>query len=174
MSMEQEELEQVAEETTDNDMKQLRDAANRSKANAEAANAAQRENAFLKAGVDTDSNLGKLAMSGYEGEMNTEAIKAFMGSLGPAAGESTATEVVIGEEERQSTEIRTGLGTGVAPPTNTPPVTESPYDVGLREFQAAKAEGRTAEEASAFFFDNVFNAAVKGDKRVLIDGSHNL
>ena len=41
-----------------------------------------RELAFLKAGVDTESKVGKLLMKGWEGELDVEAIAAEAAEIG--------------------------------------------------------------------------------------------
>lgn len=159
-------------EQPDEDLKDLRAAAKRSKANAEEAAFAKRENAFLKAHVDTDSPLGRLAMAGYQGELDSAQIQEFMVSLG-AGTAPVEVQPEISDEEKQATQIRQQVGVGAGQATNEPPPTMSPTQAGLEAFREARGEGRTAEEASAYYFDHVFTAAAKGDDRVLIPQSHN-
>jgi hypothetical protein len=56
-------------------MKQLEKEAQELRKQVEAANAAQRELAFVKAGVDPTSPMAKYFMKGYDGELNPDAIR---------------------------------------------------------------------------------------------------
>lgn len=70
---------------------------------AEAGLQAQRELAFLKAGVDLDSPKGKLFAKAYEGELNAEAVKASAIEyevIEPPKVESTLTPEEIAEAEK--------------------------------------------------------------------------
>ena len=54
------------------------------------ANAAKRELALLKAGIDTNSPTGKLFVKAYDGEISVEAIKAAAGEYGLIPTSQTA------------------------------------------------------------------------------------
>lgn len=56
--------------------RKLQDEADRSKALVAEGEAAKKENAFLKAGIDTEKGVGKLFFKSYDGELNADAIKA--------------------------------------------------------------------------------------------------
>jgi hypothetical protein len=85
--------------------------AKKASAEAEEAAAAKRELAFVKAGVDTDSPLGKLLLKGYSGELTAEAIKAEAISVGAIAAPES-TDPVITPEEAASTTERSDLANG--------------------------------------------------------------
>lgn len=74
---------------------------------AEAA-AAKRELAFVKAGVDTDSKLGKLFANGYDGEVTVEAIRAAYAEINPApaAQVKVEPEVDVDDEVTPSVDER--------------------------------------------------------------------
>lgn len=122
-----------------------------------------RENVFLRAGVDLDSELGKLMFDGYKGDLNADAVKAYAETVGagrPATPGATAEQLA---EQRE----REGL-TGDIPP---PIVEESPdpWEAGYKEFNKRVAKGATRENAAAEVFDRVIDAAARGDERVLFD-----
>ncbi len=52
---------------------------------AKTARAAQRELAFVKAGIDTDSPLGKMFTAAYEGPLDREAINTAWTAVAPSA-----------------------------------------------------------------------------------------
>ena len=66
-------------------IKELRDAADRGKKASQELDAMKREMAFLKAGVDTDTKVGQLLYKAYEGDLETDAIRAEWSELAPAA-----------------------------------------------------------------------------------------
>lgn len=146
-------------------IKDLREAANRANEHKAAANAAQRELAFVKAGVDTDSPLGKLVLTGYDGELTPEAIKSYVGSLGVGGTQQQQ----ISEEEQAATQIRQGLAGGSAPAVPPAPEIIDPFKDGLDTFHESLSKGRSREDASAEFFTRVFDQAAKGNNTVLIE-----
>lgn len=162
------------EQQNDQNIKQLRDAADAGKAATEKALLLERENAMLRAGVDLDSKAGQYFAKGYDGELTAEAIKQeaedFQGAL---RGSTTPPPKEEGNEEKpdptkqQETNERLDLQSGAGGPgAQQEP---NPYDGALRDFTEAMASGQTRETASAAAFDRVLKAGIAGDKRVRLD-----
>lgn len=153
-------------------LKDLRDAAARSKEHKAAANAAQRELAFLKAGLKVDDPIVKHVMDSYDGELTTEAVNARAKELGLerlTAG-TTSTETTDpnpDDGDTSQTDARKALTDGATAPSSTD-TSEDPRDKGLKEFQKALNRGENRKDASGAFFQELFDAAARGDKRVLV------
>lgn len=71
------------------------------------ATSAQRELLFIKAGVDTDTKLGKLLLKSYEGDLTIEAIKAEAVDVGLI--EAIPDGPALTDEEKGSTDERADL-----------------------------------------------------------------
>lgn len=145
------------------DIKDLRRAADDGKAARAEAEQARRELAFVKAGVDTDSKLGKLLLKTYEGDLTTDAIKAEAAELGlgqPAGGNDQASE-----QDRAQTRERTDLA-------SEPDVSQSegpdPNKVARTSFEEARNNGESREMAAGAYLSEMLRAAHSGDKRVLL------
>jgi len=148
-------------------IKELRDAADRGKKATQELDAMKREMAFLKAGVDTDTKVGQLLYKAYEGDLETDAIRAEWSELVPEAAAPPPAETVDAIDT-QIAEQRQELAGDSVPPENQ---TESPYDVGHREFKEMMDAGRPKEDSAARFVHTVLEAAGgdKPDPRVLSD-----
>lgn len=120
-----------------------------------------KENAFLRAGVDLESPMGRLLFNGYAGEVEVDKIKAFVSEIGPQAPAASGPT----DAEREQQRLRDGL-VGDAPP---PPVDENPdpWEEGFDRFRERVDKGASRENASAEVFDRVITAAVNGDPRVV-------
>jgi len=153
-------------------MKAAREAADRA---ADRAGKAERENALLRAlpGVDLDSPLGKMFVSSYDGPLESEPIKeaaiavALISAPEPAPDPTNATDAAAAA-------ARADLQTGAVPPQETPDPeeVEDPNELGLRKFSEAMKAGRSAENASAEYFDRVVGAAIRGDQRAIWGGRY--
>lgn len=150
---------------------QLRQAADDGRKARADAEAARRELAFAKAGIDTDSGVGKLLFSSYTGEPSKEAVLAAAAEYGitPATPEAQHAAPVVSDEERRQSAERAALTTQSEPPAGTGPEPD-PREVGLAEFRRARAEGKPTDIAADEFFGRVLEAAyAKGDERVIFD-----
>ena len=131
----------------------------------------QRENAFLRAGVDLSTKAGQMFSKAYDGELTPEAIKAEaaeVNALIVTPEPEPAPQVQIGEDERAQTRERAALATGAEPPTGEVP-SPDPKRQALREFQKERDDGARLEDAGAAYFDHLFAAAYTGDKRAQFD-----
>jgi hypothetical protein len=147
-------------------IKELREAADRGKQASQELTAMKREMAFMKAGVDTDTKAGQLLYKAYDGDLETEAIKAEWLELVPGAA-APPSEPDIADDTRASQQ-RKDLTSDTVSPENQ---TESPYDAGHREFQQMIADGRPKDESAARFVHTVLEAAsgANPDPRVISD-----
>lgn len=129
------------------------------------ADGVKRENVMLRAGVDIDSDLGKLFSKGYEGDLDVAVVKEAWAKLTPPS-DSVQVEPSPADVDAQAQ--RNALGADAPPPAQ---LTEpDPKRAGLEEFHRLRAEeGYTSEEAAVQAFDKLITAANNGDKRVLWD-----
>ena len=148
----------MAEDQEYGGIKELRDAADRGKKASQELDQMKREMAFLKAGVDTDSKAGQLLFKAYDGDLDTDLIKAEAEELGilkdaapppPPEPENSEADVRVAQERRD-------LAADQIAPENQ---TESPYDVGHRQFQEMLDAGRPKEDSAARFIHKVLEAA---------------
>lgn len=148
-------------------IKDLRDAAERGRKATQELDEMKREMAFLKAGVDTESKAGQLLFKAYDGDLETESIQAEAAELGILKTEQSPAPVEEVDQEvgRQRQEL---VSDSVPPDAQT----ESPYDIGHRQFQEMVQAGRPKEDAVARFVSTVIEAAggPNPDSRVLTDG----
>lgn len=157
----------MSDNDKDENLKELRQQAEAGRKAQAEAEAARRELAFIKAGVDTDSKLGKLLMKTYEGELTPEAIKAEaeeIGAIAAPASQPPAQEE-IGEEERAQTRARNDLSAGN---TATAADEPDPRKVGFAAFQAARDNGEPRDVAAGAFLAEILKAAHARDPRVIV------
>ena len=150
-------------------IKELRDAADRGKEAIQERDQLKREVAFMKAGVDTDSKAGQLLFKAYDGELDTESIKADWEALVPAVipvAEPEQPQENVNQIDTQVSEQRQALADESVPVEAT---TQSPYEQGFQEFKKAYDAGTPKEDSAARFVHTVLEAAGQGDERVLSD-----
>ena len=148
----------MAEDQEYGGIKELRDAADRGKKASQELDQMKREMAFLKAGVDTDSKAGQLLFKAYDGDLDTDLIKAEAEELGilkdaspppPPEPENSEADVRVAQERRDL------VADQIAPENQT----ESPYDAGHRQFREMLDAGRPKEDSAARFIHTVLEAA---------------
>jgi len=139
------------------------------------AQAMQRELSFIKAGVDVESRAGQLLLRAYDGDLTTEAIRAYAAEIpGAMREEPRSPEGADGsqsrrdgptEEElalsRQRSELANGASGDIPPEVD---VKETAKRVALESMQ----KGATEEEAVGHFVATMADAAMRGDRRVLV------
>ena len=146
-------------------IKELRDAADRGKKASQELAAMKREMAFLKAGVDTATKAGQLLFKAYDGDLETDAIKAEWQELVPGLAAPAPAETVDATDTEVAQQRQDLVGDSVPPEHQT----ESPYDAGHREFKEMMDAGRPKEDSAAKFVHRVLEAAGgdKPDQRVI-------
>lgn len=130
-----------------------------------------KENAFLKAGVDLEDPVAKMLFNSYDGELDTEAVKAAAvavrltpGEPTPAAG-STPTEPVDTSQTTERNALANDTGGAVQLPA------EDPIQAGYKEFYDGLARGQSREDASVAVIGRVIAAAEEGDPRFRFDAN---
>jgi hypothetical protein len=160
----------MADEQETGGIKELREAADRGRKASQELDTMKREMAFLKAGIDTDSKAGQLLFKAYDGELDTDLLRAEAEELGvlrdaqPAPQpepDNTEADTLVANQRRE-------LAADQIPPEHQ---TESPYDAGHREFREMLDAGRPKEDSAARFIHTVLEAAGGNspDQRVVSD-----
>lgn len=150
-------------------LEQLRQAADDGKQARADADLARRELAFAKAGIDTDTGVGKLLFQSYQGDASKDAVLAAAAEYGITFTKDEPAPVVeITAEERAQSRERAQLAAQSEPPTGET-ATPDPSTEGLRQFRQGRDEGLRLEDAGASFFHTVIAAAMSGDKRAQFD-----
>lgn len=145
--------------------------------------AAQRENVFLRAGIDVDTAQGKLLMKGYEGPLEVDAIKAYRDEVFPAPSapapatsgqqeppapaanpDPYATEVAGQQAMRDALAGAGGTGALVEEPAD-----KNTYDDAFEHFHQDRRAGVPQERAQLAAIDRVIAAAANGKTDVLLD-----
>lgn len=148
-------------------LKELRRAADEGRTAKAEAEAAKRELAFVKAGVDTDTKIGKLLLKTYEGDLTSEAIKAEaleLGAIKAEAPATTATTTASLDEQSQSLE-RQGLA---GEPDVQGDPGPNPNMLAYKAAEAAMAAGQPREIAFGAGLTEMLKAAHAGDTRVIL------
>ena len=155
-------------------IRQVREALDREKARAadletqaQAGAAAVKELAFLKAGVPTDNPVAKLFVSGYDGPLEADAIKAGWEALGYNPSGGTPEPPPPAEEPPPNANADLQAARDALSGEGGPPGTEPEGDPIERGIQQGHAKGsRGSDRAFQAYFQEIINAAVKGDPRV--------
>lgn len=139
---------------------------------AKEARAAKRELAFVKAGIDTDSALGKLFFTAYEGALETEAIQAAWKDIAPAppappAGDPPPPDPDPGPGAQDFAAERDRIANGGSADDGAPPPERDPRKVAIEDGIRLMAEGKSRDEAMADAFSTLAGAAASGDPRVI-------
>ena len=154
----------------------LREQASQAAAARAEAEQLKRELLFAKAGIDTETKLGKMLFKTFEGD-DLAALKAEaaeIGALGapaPAGGTTTPPAqpaATVTDTDRYAQHMREQLSPG-GTPEFVPPENPHPIDAGYKQFRKDRDAGVREEEAIDRFLDGIFRAASEGDKRVLFD-----
>lgn len=126
-----------------------------------------RENAMLRAGVDLDSPLGKMFARAYDGELDTDAVRAAATEVGAMRAATPAAEVTLEPGEEGSTDLRQELGTGGTPPGGG----EGPHPTVKMADAAKEVLVKTGNHGRALAagFGELVGAAAEGDRRIILD-----
>lgn len=162
-------------EQNDTPIAELRAAADRGKEAERKAAALERENAFIKAGIDVDDPRAKYFVAGYDGELTKDAIVAEATVAGvltppaPPAQENGEQEQQPEGGRRQPTQEELAQDTlqeqvtgGAAPPGK--PAERDEMEVGWEKF-SERRQREPVSEASAEVIGRMLDLGVKGDPR---------
>lgn len=129
-----------------------------------------RENAMLKSGINLETPLGQFFVESYTGDpSDVEGLKAKAAELGvPIEGEApAATEAQVVEPvyEPTGTTQRMALSDGAPPDTGED---KHPKQLAREQFDRSVAQGHSRDDAAADALNVIAQAAMRGDRRVII------
>lgn len=153
--------------------KELRDFAERQKAEAETARAEadalrteNRRLVFQAAGVDLDSRVGQMFDETYKGDLTVDAVKTDWAEVAPqSAPAATPADDGPTEAELAHQKASAAVTTGGTPPGQEP--TPEPWPDALAGFRADRERGIRVETAQKNALQKIIDAAAAGDERVL-------
>lgn len=167
------ENEEEVEDDQPEGVKRLRAAQKREQKKRETAEAdalaARRELAFVRAGIDTETEQGKWFAAKYDGDNTAEAIQAQFSAL--FGGEGNTTQVEHSTEDTKSTEERSALAsnstadTGEAPQRPVRGVDGEAVRAGM---QARNEHGAPMDDAMGVVFNKLVGAGMDGDESVIV------
>lgn len=120
----------------------------------------QKELAFAKAGVDTDSKIGKMLFQTYEGDLTREAIIAEAQEIGLLEKQAETPE--IPKEEKDSTKERQTLSSGANPPGENP---IHPKQEAVDNAKRVIQEGGKYDHAAGAYVSTLVKRYADGDER---------
>lgn len=153
--------------------KDLRAAAARSEKHRLEAESLRRENAFLRAGVDTETRGGKLLLKAYDGDLaDIAALKAEAEALGALTKTETAVtpvtaEVAISPAEQEALSKRGAVASG-APPSSLVAEGKDPYLEASQTYESSVGRGASKQDAMALAFHHVADKFLQGDARTQV------
>jgi len=166
-------MDELNQQQDNDNIQELRDAADRGREATKRADKLERELAFSRAGIDTETPLGRMFADAYKGELDKEAVKAAWSEIAGAAG-GNAQEPPAQQEEKQveqsETDERRRLTTGGAGETPHEQPDPDPVQSGYKNFQERLRDGEPREKAAGSVFGALIGAAAKGDKRAIFSG----
>lgn len=164
------------------EFRNMRRAARRAKQADSAREAAERELALVKAGIDTETKIGRLFLDSYRGDLSKEAILAEASDIpglisAPTPPAPQTTDQPTGDTppppaatqeppqvDPKMTDERDALHSGGTVPGQ---VNESPTAVALQRGVDAMDQGATEEDAMVQIFRTIHEAGASGDERVI-------
>ena len=166
----------------DDNLANLRKLAKDGKSAIDRANELERENLFLRAGINLDTKLGKMLFKTFDGDslddLKAEAteIGLLTGNTNPArttapgaptddAGDGDDDDQQMRRDQQRNRQTITGGSAGGQQSTDTP----HPIDAAYKDFHEDRAKGVRLETAQLAVIDKVLVAAGKGDKRVIFN-----
>ena len=148
-------------------LKDLRRAAEDGKAARAETESFRRELAFMKAGVDTESKLGKLLLKTYEGELTVEAIQVEARDVGAFLPDRGVNGEIADDRERSQSRERMNLSSESGPVGGTAG-SAHPNEVAREAFDAAMRAGDPRDIAAGAAFAEILKAAHRGDERIFL------
>lgn len=130
----------------------------------------RRELMFARAGIDTETRLGKMLLKTFEGssldELRAEAEE--IGLIKPATTSRSADDDDDDDDSVQQQQVRQSLAGGAAT-GGADKTTPDPMTSALTNFHEQRKQGVRREDAALEVVDRVLSAAASGDKRVIFN-----
>lgn len=158
------------DEDQQKDLRDLREAADRGNKATKEADALRKELAFTKAGIDTDTPLGKMFARSYDGDLDVAKVKESWAEIAPAPqGEVPVQKAPEADRvQLEETATRRNLTAGGAGDTPTEQPDPDPVERGYTEFHERMAKGERRETAAGAVIGSLIEAANRGDERALV------
>lgn len=153
-------------ETPQEDVSELRKAAEAGRSAKAEAEAARKELAFVKAGVDTSSKPAQAMLNTYAGELTAEAIQAEAREWSLLDTPKAEPETPDYSAEAAAQEMRDGLD-GSPAPDSKPEI--GGVDAALEQFKTNREAGMSQTDATNNAIGAIIAAAARGDKQAIFD-----
>jgi hypothetical protein len=134
------------------------------------AETAERQLAFVRAGIDFEKGTGKLVYDTYKGDPDPDSVKAYVEEIGvdltpptPAPQEPDGPEFT--DDEREASARRRGVSTG----SSSDDGTEDPRRTAVKAIEQSIVD-KPRQDALVDGIRVLATAAKNGDKRVLVSG----
>jgi hypothetical protein len=158
----------MAEETEQQeDVSDLRKAAEAGKAARQEADLAKKELAFVKAGINTDTKPAQALLRSYDGELSTDAIQAEAREWSLLDTPAPEAEKIDYSAEAEAQATRDQLNDGAAAPDTKPQV--SLVEQAFKEFHTDREGGKSQTEATNQVIGKIIKAAAMGDPQARFD-----
>lgn len=127
----------------------------------------QKENLFLRAGIDTAKPLAQLLFKSYDGEMTVEAVTAMATEIGLLGAPVVPANVPSAADlEQQAMRDAAMGGAPAGADTELPAMQRAQV---LRDFHADMQAGADMESAQLVAIDKFISQAAEGNKQFLFD-----
>lgn len=156
-------------EQTQEDVSELRKAAEGGKAAKAEAEALRRELAFTKAGIDTSSKPAQALIASYSGELTAEAIKAEAAEWGLTQSTPAPPVEEAKPDYSDDAALQAMRDASAGNPAPDVPVEKAAIDRALEAFTTDREAGFGASEATNRAIGRMIQAAAAGDKTALFD-----
>ena len=157
----------MAEETEQQeDVSELRKAAEAGKSARQEADLAKKELAFVKAGINTDTKPAQALLRSYDGDLTTDAIQAEAREWSLLETPAPAEKPDYSAEAEQQ-ELRDQVNTGEPAPDTQPQV--SLVEQAFKEFHTDREGGKSQTEATNQVIGKIIKAAAMGDPQARFD-----
>lgn len=157
----------MADETeqTQEDVSELRKAAEAGRSARQEADLAKRELAFVKAGINTDTKPAQALLRSYDGDLSTEAIQAEAREW--SLIDAAAPEVPDYSAEAEAQAQRDEMTAGTPAPDTAPKV--SAVEEAFKEFNSDRESGKSQVDATNQVIGKIIKAAAMGDPQARFD-----
>lgn len=157
------------ENPNDDNLKVLREKARLADEREQELAQARRELMFAKAGIDTDTRIGKMLFKTWEGD-DLEALKAEASELGLIGGAGQQQqESTPAQQDQGQQQFRDAMSGGRPAGGQPEPAQADPQFTALTEFHQDLKTGKTREAAGLAAIDKVLVQAASGNRNAIFD-----
>lgn len=156
------------ENPNDENLKVLREKARLADEREQELAQARRELMFARAGIDTDSRIGKMLFKTWEGD-DLEALKAEASELGLIGGGQQQQPSTPAQQDQGQQQFRDAMAGGRPAGGQPEPPQADPQLTALTEFHQDIQSGKTREAAGLAAIDKVLVQAASGNRNAIFD-----